>query len=163
PGFRYGRMHHLAAVFPGTVSSLAAATSVVTGVLLLMLAHALKRGKQRAWWAAVALLPLGAAGQLVYRHSVCGVLVSLGLLALLLVHRAEFTALSDPRTRWRAAANFVVLSLFAFALGLVITSAHPSSERGAPGLLDRCRHVLYGLFGVVGPVRYTSERVGDIV
>jgi lysyl-tRNA synthetase class 2 len=163
PAFRNGRMHHLAAFFPGTVSSLAAATSVVTGILLLMLAHALKRGKQRAWWAAVVLLPVGGATQLIYRHSICGVVVSLALLALLLVHRGEFTALSDPRTRWRAAANFVALSTLAFTLGLVITSAHPASERGTPGITARCAHVLYGLFGFEGPVAYTSDRVGDLV
>lgn len=163
PAFRTGRMHHMAAVFPGTVSSLAAATSVVTGILLLMLAHGLKRGKQRAWWAAVALLPVGAATQLIYRHSLFGVLVSFGLMALLIKHRAQFTALSDPRTRWRAAVNFVALSAFAFGLGLVITSAHPAMESGNPGFLARCRHVLYGLFGFEGPVHYTSDRVGDVV
>ncbi|WUH92984.1 phosphatidylglycerol lysyltransferase domain-containing protein [Streptomyces sp. NBC_00433] len=163
PAFRNGRMHHMAAVFPGTVSSLAAATSVVTGILLLMLAHALKRGKQRAWWAAVALLPVGAATQLIYRHSLFGVGVSLALLTVLLLHREEFTALSDPRTRWAALLNFVGLSAVAFALGLVITSAHPASERGSPGVLDRCEHVLLGLFGVEGPVNYTSDRVDDVV
>jgi lysyl-tRNA synthetase class 2 len=163
PGMRTGRMHHLAAVFPGTVSSLAAATSVVTGILLLMLAHGLKRGKKRAWWATVALLPVGSATQFIYRHSISGVIVSLVLLVLLVVNRAEFTALSDPRTRWRAAANFAGLSALAFCLGLVITSAHPASERGDPGFLARCEHVLYGLFGVVGPVQYTSDRVNDIV
>ncbi|MBD0738038.1 phosphatidylglycerol lysyltransferase domain-containing protein [Streptomyces sp. CBMA29] len=163
PAFRNGRMHHMAAVFPGTVSSLAAATAVVTGVLLLMLAHALKRGKVRAWWAAVVLLPVGAATQLVYRHSIFGALVSLGLLWVLISYRDEFTALSDPRTRWRALLNFVGLSTVAFSLGLVITSAHPSSERGDPGFLDRCEHVLLGLFGFEGPVTYTSDRVNDLV
>ena len=163
PAFRNGRMHHLAAFLPGTVSSLAAATSVVTGILLLMLAHALKRGKQRAWWAAVLLLPVGAATQVLYRHSLFGACVSLVLLGVMIRHRGEFTALSDPRTRWRALLNFVVLGAGAFALGLVITSAHPASERGAPGLLDRCEHVLLGLFGVEGPVGYTSDRVGDVV
>jgi lysyl-tRNA synthetase class 2 len=163
PAFRNARMHHLAAIFPGTVSSLAAATSVVTGILLLMLAHALKRGKQRAWWATVLLLPVGAATQLIYRHSVFGALVSLGLLVLLVRHRGEFTALSDPRTRWRALANLVGLSAFAFALGLVITSAHPAAERGNPGFTDRCLHVVYGLFGFEGPVQYTNDRVNDVV
>ena len=156
-------MHRMAAFFPGTVSSLAAATVLVTGILLLMLAHALKRGKQRAWWATVVLLPVGAATQLIYRHSIFGAAVSLGLLALLIRHRGEFTALSDPRTRWRALANLVGLSAVAFALGLVITSAHPASERGNPGFTDRCRHVFYGLFGFDGPVHYTSDRVGDVV
>ncbi|MEW1863639.1 phosphatidylglycerol lysyltransferase domain-containing protein [Streptomyces sp. NPDC088194] len=163
PAFRNRRMHELAAVFPGTVSSLAAATAVVTGILLLMLAHGLKRGKQRAWWAAVLLLPLGAATQIVYRHSIFGAVVSLGLLTLLIRYRGEFTALSDPRTRWRAVVNLVGLSTLAFCLGLVITSAHPASERGNPGITDRCLHVLYGLFGFSGPVHYTSDRVGDVV
>jgi lysyl-tRNA synthetase class 2 len=163
PELRDGRMHSMAAVFPGTVSSLAAATSVVTGILLLMLAHALKRGKQRAWWAAVSLLPLGAASQLIYRHSIFGAVVAFALLGVLLRYRGEFTALSDPRTRWRAVVNFVGLSSFAFLLGLVITSAHPAFERGNPDLVDRCKHVLFGLFGFEGPVRYTNERVGDVV
>ena len=60
-------------------------------------------------------------------------------------------------------ANFFALSGSAFALGLVITSAHPSSERGNPGFTDRCAHVLYGLFGFEGPVQYSSDRVNDIV
>ncbi|MFC4033554.1 phosphatidylglycerol lysyltransferase domain-containing protein [Streptomyces polygonati] len=163
PAFRHARMHALAEVFPGAVSSLAAATSVVSGILLLMLAHALKRGKQRAWWATVSLLPVAAASQLIYRHSIFGAVVSLALMGVLVHHRRQFTALSDPRTRWRAAANFAGLSSFAFVLGLVITSAHPASERGNPGFTDRCWHVLYGLFGFEGPVHYTSERVGDVV
>ncbi|HEY3479837.1 MAG TPA: phosphatidylglycerol lysyltransferase domain-containing protein [Streptomyces sp.] len=163
PAFREGRMHRLAAVFPGTVSSLAAATAVVTGILLLMLAHALKRGKVRAWWATVLLLPVGSATQLIYRHSIFGAVLSLALMGVLIAYRSEFTALSDPRTRWRAALNFVALSAVAFGLGMVITSAHPSSERGNPSLTERIQHVLYGLFGFEGPVRYTSDRVGDVV
>lgn len=163
PGFRNGRMHHMAMVFPGTMSSLAAAGSVVTGILLLMLAHGLKRGKVRAWWAAVLLLPTGAATQLVYRHSGVGALVSLALFALLIVHRAQFNALSDPRTRWRAAANFVLLSVVALALGLLIVSAHPRVEMGDPSLIERLQHVLYGLFGFEGPVSYTSDRASDVV
>jgi lysyl-tRNA synthetase class 2 len=156
-------MHHVAALFPGTVSSLAAATSIVTGVLLLMLAHALKRGKRRAWWAAVLLLPVGAATQIVYRHSLFGAVVSLGLLGLMVRHRGQFTALSDPQTRWRALANLVGLTAASFCLGLVITSAHPAAEQGDPGFTDRCLHVLFGLVGFQGPVHYTSDRVSDVV
>jgi lysyl-tRNA synthetase class 2 len=163
PAFRNGRMHHLAALFPGTVSSLAAATAIVTGILLLMLAHALKRGKQRAWWATVVLMPVGAATQLIYRHSFFGAAVSLALLGVLIRYRHEFQALSDPRTRWRAVLNFALLSTVAFGLGLVITSAHPAADRGTPGLTARLQHVLYGLFGFQGPVHYTSDRVNDVV
>ncbi|MFC8955886.1 phosphatidylglycerol lysyltransferase domain-containing protein [Streptomyces sp. NPDC057101] len=156
PRFRASRMHAIAEVLPGTLGPLSAALSLSAGVLLLLLAHGLKRHKRRAWRAAVVLLPLGAAAQFVWRHSVLGALLSLALLALLLRHRAEFAALPDPRSRWRALANFVLMGGGSIALGLVIVSAHPRRVLGSPSLTDRLEHVLYGLFGVEGPVGYSN-------
>ncbi|MFB7610722.1 phosphatidylglycerol lysyltransferase domain-containing protein [Streptomyces gardneri] len=155
PRFRASRMHAVAEVLPGTLGPLSAALSLSAGVLLLLLAHGLKRHKRRAWRAAVVLLPIGAAAQFVWRHSVLGALFSLALLALLLRHRDEFAALPDPRSRWRALANFVVMGAGSIALGLVIVSAHPRRVVGDPSLTDRLEHVLYGLLGVEGPVAYT--------
>ncbi|MFF8834402.1 phosphatidylglycerol lysyltransferase domain-containing protein [Streptomyces sp. NPDC015130] len=156
PRFRASRMHAVAEVLPGTLGHLSAALSLSAGVLLLLLAHGLKRHKRRAWRAAVVLLPVGASAQFVWRHSVIGTLFSLALLALLLRHRAEFAALPDPRSRWRALANFVVMGAGSIALGLVIVSAHPRRIVGDPSLTDRLEHVLYGLLGVEGPVAYTG-------
>ncbi|MEU6812334.1 phosphatidylglycerol lysyltransferase domain-containing protein [Streptomyces sp. NPDC046831] len=157
PRFRRSRMHALAEVLPGSFGPFAAALSLSAGVLLLLLAHGLKRRKRRAWRAAVALLPAGAAAQFVYRHSVVGVLLSLALLAPLLVHRAQFAALPDPRSRWRALANFVLMGAGSLALGLVIVSVHPHRVVGDPGLADRLTHVVYGLFGFEGPVAYQGS------
>ncbi|ORT59021.1 phosphatidylglycerol lysyltransferase domain-containing protein [Streptomyces sp. CB03238] len=154
PRFRASRMHAIAEVLPGTLGPLSAALSLSAGVLLLLLAHGLKRHKRRAWRAAVVLLPAGAVAQFVYRHSVIGVLFSLLLLALLLRHRGEFAALPDPRSRWKALANFVLMGAGSIALGLVIVSAHPGRVIGSPSLSDRLEHVLYGLFGIEGPVGY---------
>ncbi|MEU7213959.1 DUF2156 domain-containing protein [Streptomyces sp. NA03103] len=157
PRFRHSRMHALAEVLPGSFGPFAAALSLSAGVLLLLLAHGLKRRKRRAWRAAVALLPLGAVAQFTYRHSVLGVLISVILLALLLRHRAEFAALPDPRSRWRALANFVLMSAGSVLLGLLVVNAHPHRMLGDPSLADRLTHVLYGLLGVEGPVDYRGN------
>ncbi|MFS8198962.1 phosphatidylglycerol lysyltransferase domain-containing protein (plasmid) [Streptomyces sp. CWNU-52B] len=156
PRFRHSRMHTLAEVLPGALGPFAAALSLSAGVLLLLLAHGLRRRKRRAWRAAVALLPAGALAQFTYRHSLVGVLISLALLAPLLRHRGEFTALPDPRSRWRALANFVLMGAGSLVLGLVIVSVHPHRMVGDPSLADRIAHVLYGLFGLEGPVDYTG-------
>ncbi|WP_306335681.1 phosphatidylglycerol lysyltransferase domain-containing protein [Streptomyces sp. KL118A] len=163
PRFRHSRMHAIAEVLPGALGPFAAALALSSGILLLLLAHGLRRHKRRAWRAAVVLLPAGAAAQFAYRHSIIGVVISLALLALLLRHRSEFTALPDPRSRWRALANFVLLGAGSILLGLVIVSVHPGKVIGDPSITERLEHVLYGLFGFEGPVDYygrTSWTVG---
>ncbi|ROQ68041.1 lysyl-tRNA synthetase class 2 [Streptomyces sp. 840.1] len=156
PRFRHSRMHTLAEVLPGALGPFAAALSLSAGVLLLLLAHGLKRHKRRAWRAAVVLLPAGALSQFLYRHSVLGAAVSLTLCYLLVRHRSEFAALPDPRSRWRALANFVLLGAGSLGLGLVIVSVHPGRLVGNPSIADRLQHVLYGLFGFEGPVEYAG-------
>ncbi|MFJ6491194.1 phosphatidylglycerol lysyltransferase domain-containing protein [Streptomyces californicus] len=157
PRFRHSRMHSLAEVLPGALGPFAAALSLSAGVLLLLLAHGLKRHKRRAWRAAVVLLPAGAVAQFAYRHSIVGVLVSLTLCWLLVRHRDQFRALPDPRSRWRALVNFVLLGAGSLGLGLIIVSVHPSRVVGDPSIADRLQHVLYGLFGVEGPVDYAGR------
>ncbi|MGW0613392.1 phosphatidylglycerol lysyltransferase domain-containing protein [Streptomyces sp. NPDC002788] len=157
PRFRHSRMHAIAEVLPGALGPFAAALALSTGVLLLLLAHGLKRGKRRAWRAAVALLPAGAVAQFTYRHSIVGVLISLALLAPLLRHRDQFDALPDPRSRWRALANFVLMSAGSLMLGLLIVSVHAERMLGDPSLADRITHVIYGLFGFEGPVDYRGD------
>ncbi|MEU6113613.1 phosphatidylglycerol lysyltransferase domain-containing protein [Streptomyces sp. NPDC047117] len=157
PRFRHSRMHALAEVLPGAVSPLAAAASIVVGLLLLLLAHGLKRRKRRVWVAAVALLPAGAVAQFAYRHSVFGAVLSLALLAYLVRHRREFAALPDPRSRWKALLNFVVLGGVSIALGMVIVNSHPHRTVGDPSVWAELQHVVVGLFGFEGPVAFTHH------
>ncbi|GAA1375297.1 phosphatidylglycerol lysyltransferase domain-containing protein [Streptomyces beijiangensis] len=157
PRFRHSRMHAVAEVLPGTLGPFTAALALSVGVLLLLLAHGLKRHKRRAWRAAVILLPAGAVAQFTWRHSVLGSVISLVLLFLLLRHRTEFVALPDPRSRWKALANFVLLGAGSISLGLVIVSVHPQRTMGTPSVADRLQHVLYGLFGFEGPVEYAGD------
>lgn len=157
PRFRHSRMHTVAEVLPGALGPFTAALALCVGVLLLLLAHGLKRRKRRAWRAAVVLLPIGAVAQFGYRHSIVGVLISLVLLTLVVRHRTEFEALPDPRSRWKALANFVLLGAGSLGLGLVIVSVHPGRVVGSPSIADRLQHVLFGLFGFEGPVEYQGS------
>jgi lysyl-tRNA synthetase class 2 len=124
------------------------------GVVALQLTHGLRRGRRRAWRAAVLVLPVGAAAAYGYQGSPVGALISLTLLCALLRHRDRFTAPPGPRSRWRALAHLVLMGAGSVLLGLLIVSAHPHRVVGDPSLADRLTHALYGLFGVEGPVAY---------
>ncbi|WP_405880680.1 phosphatidylglycerol lysyltransferase domain-containing protein [Streptomyces sp. NBC_01136] len=163
PGFRHSRVHDWLGELPGGVTTLAAVGQLTSGLLLVLLAHALRRRKRRAWRAVVLLLPLSAALHLLHRHEPVTALIALVLLGLILVHRQEFYAKADPRTRLRALANFLGLGTLSVLLGLVIVSVHPSSERRSYSFPQRLEHVVYGLFGFEGPVGYTSGRIADLV
>ncbi|MFJ3922847.1 phosphatidylglycerol lysyltransferase domain-containing protein [Streptomyces sp. NPDC090022] len=163
PRFRYSRIHAAAEVIPGSTRPMAAAVTICAGVLLLLLAHGLKRRKRRAWRAAVFLLPVGAVAQFAYRHSYIGVVIAAVLLAVLLRHQGEFKALPDPRSRWKALANFVLMGAGSIGLGLIIVNAHPNKVVGNPGLYEQIAHVIYGLFGIEGPVAYSGGRADWIV
>ena len=162
PRLRDTRVRELASFLPG-VNTLATAAELVVGILLIMLAHALRRRKQRAWKAVVVLLPVGAALELLRWHHRGTALVALVVFVVLLVNRREFYALSDPRTRWRALWNLIGMSVFSFGLGLVIVSSHERTLGGSPSFRERYWEVVWGLFGIGGPIHYRSERVSDLV
>ncbi len=162
PRFRHSRLREFADVLPGTVSSVATAAALVVGVLLVMLAHGLRRRKQRAWRAAVALLTLSVLLDLVRWHALGTAVISVAFLTALAAQQHEFYALSDPRTRWRALWNLLGMGTVSVVLGLLIVSAHRDIV-GDPSFSERLRHVLLGLVGVTGPVAYSQPHTGDIV
>ena len=160
PRFGHSRTHPLVEELPGAFGPIAAALSLGAGILLLLMAHGLRGRKRRAWRAAVVLLPAGALAQVTYRPSLVGVLAAVTLsaapLAVLLRHRGEFKGWPDPRGRWPALANFVLMGAGSLVLGLVVVSVHSQRLVGDPSLADRIAHVLYGLFGLAGPLDYTG-------
>ncbi|MFJ6620904.1 phosphatidylglycerol lysyltransferase domain-containing protein [Kitasatospora sp. NPDC091335] len=163
PKLRHTRMHNFAGQLPGGTTSLAAVGTLMVGILLVPLAHALRRRKRRAWRAVCVLLPVSVGLHLVRWHQIGPAVVSLVVLVVMLVHQREFYAKADPRTRWRAVVNLVVMGLLSVLLGLLIVSTRTKYEIGHPGLTERLQHVGYGLFGFEGPVRYNNERMSDLV
>ncbi|WP_083976737.1 phosphatidylglycerol lysyltransferase domain-containing protein [Kitasatospora azatica] len=163
PKLRRTRMHSWAGQLPGTTTTLATAGTLLIGILLVLLAHALRRRKRRAWRMVCALLPASAALHVLRWHQVGPAVVSLVLFVVMLLHRREFYAKADPRTRWRALLNLVVMGAISLGLGFLIVSAHPAREMGRPSLIDRLHETVWGLFGLDGPITYHPDRIGDVV
>jgi len=152
------------------VDPVAVTGSLIIGILLVLVAHGLRRRKHRAWMGTVVLLGgslltrLVEAIRLGHGDDKPGDLIlAAALLILLLVHRREFYALSDPRSRWRAIWTFIVLCVTDLVVGLAIVSARPHELIGSPGLVARIEHVVLGLAGVVGPVNFRRDHYSDYV
>ena len=141
---------------PGALESAARTATVIVGMLLLLLSHALRRRKARAWRAAMLLLALSVVFHLARGLYVVPAVVAAVLFAVLLYHRSEFSAMGDPRTRWRAVWVCCLMTGFSVLFGLVYLAANHRHIAGAYGLSDRLRQVVFGLVGVAGPVRFTS-------
>ena len=164
PGLFYtSHLTRFHAFVPGTLVNVTHTVSVIIGLLLLMLSHGLKRRKRRAWEAATLLLAGSVVVHVIpFREDrIVTALVSALLVAALLYFRAEFYAVGDPRTRWRALWVFLGLVVADVAIGLTYILlarglAHDYS------LWQRVVHVAYGLVGVSGPVRFVPERRSDL-
>jgi lysyl-tRNA synthetase class 2 len=155
------RLHRLSPMIPGTLTNVTRSADVLIGLMLLMLAHGLRRRKRRAWQAVAALLAFDIAIHFIHSQRIITAVVSLVLLIALLYFRDEFYAEGDPRTRWRAVWVFCGLIVADVAIGLTyILLARGLAEDYSFG--QRVQEVIYGLVGVSGPVQWVPETRGDL-
>jgi lysyl-tRNA synthetase class 2 len=156
-----GRLHRLTPFVPGVLTNVTTTAEVIIGLLLLMLSRGLRRRKRRAWQAATVLLTFNVVIHVVHAPYLEPGVASAVVLAALLYFRDEFYAVGDSRSRWRAAGVFAGLVVADIAIGL----SYMLLARGLAqdySLWQRVVHVLYGLVGVSGPVRFVPESRGDL-
>ena len=161
------RLARVNAVVPGTLTTVARASDVIIGLLLLMLARGLRRRKRRAWQAVVALLAFDVIIHFIHVGHLSHVsltvnpsgVVAVVLLGVLLYRHADFYAIGDPRTRRTVVQVFVGLVAMDFAIGLGYLALGPL--RGTWTVPQRLQDVLYELVGVYGPVQWASDVRGD--
>jgi lysyl-tRNA synthetase, class II len=155
------QLHKINYLVPGTLTTVTRTADVIIGLMLLMLAHGLRRRKRRAWQAVIALLAFDIAIHLVHTQRILTSIAALVVLIALIYFRDEFYAEGDPRTRWRAlwvlagllVADVVIgLTYIILARGLVADYS----------LGQRVQEVGYGLVGVSGPVQWVPEARGDL-
>jgi lysyl-tRNA synthetase class 2 len=157
-----GGLHKASAVVPGAgLATAARVADVITGLLLLMLSHGLRRRKHRAWQAVTVLLGVSAVLHLLHGPHVISAVVPAALMAVLWCFRGEFYAVGDPRTRWRALRVLPALLAVDAAIGLAFT-ALSGGLAGHYGFGQRVQSVVSGLAGISGPVRFLAQDRGDL-
>jgi lysyl-tRNA synthetase, class II len=154
-------------VDPAVVHGAVAATLVVAGALLILLSHALRRRKRRAWRAVVAVLLITIVLHLLHGRSWQATIdwlpVDVLLLIALVVYRNEFFARGDPRTRWLALWAFFGLSASSFVIGSLLIELRPTQVVGTVHFTTVAKHVVLGMVGVTGPVQFKGDRTSDLI
>jgi lysyl-tRNA synthetase, class II len=157
------RLHKITELAPGLLTQLSRTADVIVGLLLLMLSHALRRRKHRAWQGVMLLLAAGIVIHAVAQgrhHSLVPETAAVVLLALLWIYRREFYAQGDPRTRWRALGALAGLAVADVIIGM----AYLSLTHGLAAdytMRQRLESVIYGLLGFNGPVDFVTVTRGD--
>ncbi|WP_033290887.1 phosphatidylglycerol lysyltransferase domain-containing protein [Amycolatopsis jejuensis] len=148
---------------PQDATTAAAAVSLVTGVVLIMLAAGLRRRKRRAWQLAVAFSALLTVSHLGLRHVFGAGVVSVVLLAGLLATRRYFIARPDPTVgRWRALRVLLQFLLAGFVLNVVLLSVAPARMVDPLSFADRLAHSALALTGVSGPAVFHEMWFEDL-
>ncbi|HEX4830274.1 MAG TPA: phosphatidylglycerol lysyltransferase domain-containing protein [Trebonia sp.] len=157
----HDKLHRINSFVPGTLTNVTITAYVITGLLLLLLSHGLRRRKRRAWQAVMALLALDIAIHF-WRTPLAHIwlaVVSILLLATLIYFHDQFYAVGDPRTRWTAIWVFLALVIADIAIGLgYLSLGHLAQDYT---FRQRVHDVVWELVGADGPVQWLDDRRSD--
>ncbi len=156
-------LHKLTEIAPGLLSIVPRVADVIIGLMLLMLSHALRRRKRRAWEAVMLLLGVSVALHAIQpgRRLIVPLAITLVVVGVLWFYRKEFYAIGDPRTRWRAVWALIGLAVADVLIGFIyIELTHGLVADYS--LAQRLQSVVYSIIGFNGPVHFISETRGDV-
>lgn len=155
-----GRLRTLTMYVPGALTRASTALTLVTGILLVLVARGLRRRKRRAWRVAVGLLLGSVVLHVLKGLDVEEALVAVALLTGLVLGRHDFYAKGDPRTRWRALGALLGLLAASFLLGMALIGIRSARLVDGYAVLPASEHVVLGLVGVEGPLRFDQDTRG---
>jgi lysyl-tRNA synthetase class 2 len=157
------RLRLLTELVPVQAAATATGVSAALGVLLLYLAGGLRRRQRRAWRVAVVVAAAVAALHLIKGLDVEECAAAVGVLGALVWSRREFPASGDPVSNWLAVRRVGQLLALDVVLGMLLLQGYGERLVGDPSWSQRLRHVLLGLGGLTGPLRFRSELAQDVV
>ena len=152
-------------VIPVFLNGSALATAIFTGLILMILARGLARRKRRAWVLSLIILVVNLATELFRsnHHPVQIAVTSISILMLGLFHKS-FYAKSDPSTRLQPLIGFGVALVVFFIASLMLLKFRNQDEIvGTPSINNILLFIVEGFVGVSGPVKFTSERISDLI
>jgi lysyl-tRNA synthetase, class II len=150
------RLQLVTEIVPSVVPAVATTGTLAVGVVLMLLASGLRRGKYRAWLLATVLTGFASVAHLVKGLDVEEATLTAAVFVLLLTARRRFRARPDPRSPRRIVVLVVLGIPVATLLGFVWISLDldglaPGTSAGA-----RLSEALLGLFGIPGPVAFVD-------
>ncbi|MGH4022980.1 MAG: lysine--tRNA ligase, partial [Pseudonocardiaceae bacterium] len=159
--FLHERMRPFELTFAPWFDTAGRVASVLIGLLLILLAGQLAKGKRTAWRIAVGLFALGAVVHVLKGPHPVAVAVCLGMVVALVLTRRLFRAGPDPPSLLRL-ARFVPVYLAA-VLGFGFLSLYLERNRLSPPLSvpGGLATVLGGLIGLDGPYAYQRPRFAE--
>jgi lysyl-tRNA synthetase, class II len=160
PAWR-GRLHLLAEVVPPVAPAAATAGTAAVGLLLVVLAHGLRRRKRRAWELTALLAAAAVVLHLVKGLDVEEALLAAAVLGLLVLGRRHFVAAPGPRSGRATAAVALAVAVAATALGYALLAAVDGRQAPTTTAGQRLVQAALGLIGVAGPVRFTTAEAAS--
>jgi lysyl-tRNA synthetase class 2 len=158
----HDKLGRIDAFVPGTLTNVTVSAYAITGLLLLLLSHGLRRRKRRAWQAVLALLTFDVVIHFAHPwHSehIYSAAVTVIVLAALVYFHDQFYAVGDPRTRWSALWVFFGLVIADVAIGLGYQGLGHLEANYT--MSQRIEDVILQLVGISGPVHWLDDHRGD--
>jgi lysyl-tRNA synthetase, class II len=160
PAFR-DRTEIINELVPGVFPAAAATGAAATGLMLILLSRALRRGKFRAWLLATVLTALTVVLHLLKGLDVEEAALSIVLFVLLLTSRENFTARPDPRSLTRLLTVVLVGPIVATILGWAWLAIDAGGQDPGTTQLQRVGQAFVGLIGIDGPVAFIDRADDD--
>ncbi|MCW2847799.1 MAG: hypothetical protein JWR90_1773 [Marmoricola sp.] len=153
----HARARILAEIVPPVFPAAATTGTLAAGVILMLLANGLRRGKYRAWLLATLLTAFATAAHLVKGLDVEEATLTATVFLLLLTARQGFRALPDPRSPRRLLTLIVLGVPLATLLGFLWVSIDLDDLAPGSTPLTRLTESFFGLAGIPGPLTFVNS------
>ena len=160
PAF-HDRARVVAEIVPPVFPAAATTGTLAAGVVLMLLAKGLRRGKFRAWLLATVLTAFATVAHVVKGLDVEEATLTATVFLLLVASRHRFRALPDPRSPRRILALVGLGVPLATLLGFVWISADLDGLSPGSTPVSRLTEAFLGLVGVAGPVSFVSGEAAE--